>query len=56
METGEAHRALAEHKYALEESVKMNFIEPLLQLAAKDLKEIAVCIPQLHARSFALLY
>ena len=45
METGEAHRALAEHKYSLEESVKINFIEPLLQLAAKDLKEIAVCTP-----------
>ena len=44
METGETHRALAEHKYSLEESVKINFIEPLLQLAAKDLKEIAVCL------------
>lgn len=42
METGEAFQKLAENKYALEDNVKQNFLEPLSQLQAKELKEIAV--------------
>lgn len=39
-ESGESYRQLAEVKYSLEDSVKQNFIEPLQQLQAKDLKEV----------------
>jgi endophilin-A len=39
-ETGEGYKQLADIKYALEDSVKQNFIEPLQLLANKDLREV----------------
>jgi len=41
-ECGEKYQQLAEVKYALEDSVRQNFIEPLLHLQSKDLKEVNV--------------
>jgi len=40
---GESYRQLAEVKYSLEDSVRQNFIEPLLHLQNQDLKEVNVC-------------
>ena len=45
METGESYREMADIKYSLEDNVKQNFIEPLLHLQTKDLKEVNVRIP-----------
>lgn len=42
MEAGEAFKDLAEVKYALEDNVKQNFLDPMTQLANKDLKEVNV--------------
>lgn len=39
---GEALREMAEVKYALEDNVKQNFLEPLTHLQAKDLKDVLV--------------
>ena len=39
---GESYRQLAEVKYSLEDNVRQNFIEPLLHLQNKDLKEVNV--------------
>ncbi|CAI9733753.1 endophilin-A3-like isoform X1 [Octopus vulgaris] len=39
-EAGEAFKDLADIKYALEDNVKQNFLDPLNQLANKDLKEV----------------
>lgn len=44
METGETFQQLAEAKYALEDNVRQNFLEPLRQLETKDLKEISVSL------------
>jgi len=41
VETGETFQQLAEAKYALEDNVRQNFLEPLRQLETKDLKEIS---------------
>jgi len=41
-ECGESYRQLAEVKYSLEDGVRQNFIEPLLHLQSKDLKEVNV--------------
>lgn len=40
VEAGEAFKDLAEVKYALEDNVKQNFLDPMTQLANKDLKEV----------------
>ncbi|KAJ8299839.1 hypothetical protein KUTeg_022586 [Tegillarca granosa] len=40
IEAGEAFKQLADHKYALEDNVKQNFLEPLNHLQTKDLKEV----------------
>lgn len=40
MEAGEALKQLADIKYALEDNVKQNFLEPLTQLQTKDLKDV----------------
>jgi len=42
IECGETYRQLAEVKYSLEDTVRQNFIEPLLHLQSKDLKEVNV--------------
>jgi len=39
---GESYRQLSEIKYSLEDNVRQNFIEPLLHLQSKDLKEVNV--------------
>ncbi|CAG2106753.1 unnamed protein product [Medioppia subpectinata] len=39
-EMGEALREMAEIKYALEDNVKQNFLEPLTHLQSKDLKDV----------------
>uniref|UniRef100_A0A1E1XRJ8 Endophilin-A n=1 Tax=Amblyomma sculptum TaxID=1581419 RepID=A0A1E1XRJ8_AMBSC len=40
VEAGEALKQLADIKYALEDNVKQNFLEPLTQLQNKDLKDV----------------
>jgi len=40
MEMGEAMKQMAEVKYALEDNVKQNFLEPLHHLQAKDLRDV----------------
>jgi len=40
VESGEAYKQMADVKYALEDNVKQNFIEPLHHLQTKDLKEV----------------
>ncbi|XP_076355520.1 endophilin-A-like isoform X2 [Tachypleus tridentatus] len=40
IETGEILHQLAEVRYALEDNVKQNFLEPLHQLQIKDLKDV----------------
>lgn len=42
VESGEAYKQMADIKYALEDNVKQNFIEPLRHLQSKDLKEVNV--------------
>ena len=42
MDCGESYHQLAEIKYSLEDTVRQNFIEPLLHLQSKDLKEVNV--------------
>lgn len=42
VETGETMKQLADVKYALDDNVKQNFLEPLHHLQSKDLKEVLV--------------
>lgn len=42
IECGEALKQMAEVKYALEDNVKQNFLEPLHHLQTKDLKDVMV--------------
>lgn len=44
IEAGEALKQMAEVKYALEDNVKQNFLEPLHHLQTKDLKDVMVII------------
>ncbi|XP_061165349.1 endophilin-A3-like isoform X2 [Saccostrea echinata] len=39
-EAGEVFKQIADHKYALEDEVKQNFLGPLSDLQSKDLKEV----------------
>ncbi|XP_048733689.1 endophilin-A3-like isoform X3 [Ostrea edulis] len=39
-DAGEVFKQLADHKYALEDNVKQNFLGPLADLQSKDLKEV----------------
>lgn len=39
---GEALKQMAEVKYALEDNVKQNFLEPLNQLQSKDVRDVQV--------------
>jgi endophilin-A len=41
VEGGEALKQMADLKYALDDNVKQNYLEPLHQLQSKDLKEVA---------------
>jgi len=42
VEAGESYRQLAEVKYAMEDNVKQNFLDPLAHIQNKDLKEVNV--------------
>ena len=44
IEMGEALKEMAEVKYALEDNVKQNFLEPLTHLQTKDLKDVLVSL------------
>ncbi len=39
---GEALKEMSEVKYALEDNIKQNFLEPLTHLQNKDLKDVMV--------------
>ena len=41
MESGEALKSMADLKYALDDNVKQNYLEPLHHLQSKDLKEVS---------------
>lgn len=41
---GEALKEMSEVKYALEDNVKQNFLEPLTHLQTKDLKDVLVSL------------
>nr|XP_027197762.1 endophilin-A-like isoform X2 [Dermatophagoides pteronyssinus] len=49
-EMGEALREMAEVKYALEDNVKQNFLEPLTHFQAKDLKDVLFHRKKLEGR------
>jgi endophilin-A len=42
IEMGESMRQMADVKYALDDNIKQNFLEPLHHLQTKDLKEVMV--------------
>lgn len=42
VEFGDVLKQMADVKYALDDNVKQNFLEPLHQLQMKDLKEVMV--------------
>ena len=48
IESGETMKQLADVKYALDDNVKQNFLEPLHHLQSKDLKEVLVCLYSNH--------
>ncbi|KAI2805115.1 Endophilin-A2 [Blomia tropicalis] len=50
IEMGEAMKELSEVKYALEDNVKQNFLEPLTHLQAKDLKDVLFHRKKLEGR------
>ena len=41
IESGEALKGMADLKYALDDNVKQNYLEPLHHLQSKDMKEVA---------------
>jgi len=50
VEAGESYKQLADIKYSLEDNVRQNFIEPLLHLQSKDLKEVNFHRKKLNGR------
>lgn len=50
METGESFKQMAEIKYALEDDVRQDFIEPLTQLQSKELREVMFHRKKLQGR------
>lgn len=50
LETGEAFKQMAEIKYALEDDVRQDFIEPLTSLQEKDLAEVGRHRKKLESR------
>ena len=59
IEMGEALKQMAEIKYALEDNVKQNFLEPLQHLQTKDIRDVMVSYAHLKKNfiynSFQLL-
>lgn len=53
---GEALHEMAEVKYALEDNVKQNFLEPLTHLQAKDLKDVLVIFFSISAESLTICF
>lgn len=57
---GEALKQMAEVKFALEDNVKQNFLEPLTHLQNKDVRDVMVSRPQItikkHASGFNTIY
>lgn len=43
-EAGESFKQMAEIKFALEDNVKQNFLEPLTQLQNKDVRDVLVSV------------
>ena len=43
-EMGEALKQMAEVKFALEDNVKQNFLEPLTQLQNKEVRDVLVSV------------
>eukprot|EP00096_Caligus_rogercresseyi_P016646 TRINITY_DN940_c0_g1_i1.p1 TRINITY_DN940_c0_g1~~TRINITY_DN940_c0_g1_i1.p1 ORF type:complete len:406 (+),score=155.11 TRINITY_DN940_c0_g1_i1:107-1324(+) len=50
IESGESMKQMADLKYALDDSVKQNFLEPLHHTQSKDLKEVFHHRKKLHGR------
>lgn len=48
IEMGESLRQMADVKYALDDNIKQNFLEPLHHLQTKDLKEVMVGFISFH--------
>jgi len=42
IDAGETYRMMADVKYALEDNVKQNFLDPLTHLQSNDLREVSV--------------
>lgn len=53
---GEALKEMAEVKYALEDTVKQNFLEPLTHLQTKDLKDVMVRLNLKLMRSYTQIF
>lgn len=43
-------KQMAEVKYALEDNVKQNFLEPLTHLQTKDVRDVQVCDTMISVR------
>lgn len=52
VEFGDTLKQMADVKYALDDNVKQNFLEPLHQLQMKDLKEVMVRISRIISSIF----
>ena len=48
LEAGESLKQMADLKYALDDNVKQNFLEPLHHLQSKDLKEVGFIYPSIY--------
>lgn len=55
VEFGDSLKQMADVKYALDDNVKQNFLEPLHQLQMKDLKEVMVSRDQYQNQNWALI-
>jgi hypothetical protein len=56
IESGETMKQLADVKYALDDNVKQNFLEPLHHLQSKDLKEVLVRVYSNDVDASAITY
>ena len=56
VEFGDTLKQMADVKYALDDNVKQNFLEPLHQLQMKDLKEVMVNFHVVYIESLSLSF